>query len=85
MLYRIKIPLIALIALVFAGCSTTSIPYYSSSDFQSTPNTSQSSQEATMRPYTINGKTYYPTVVEVEKPEQKKNENKKQTTINNKR
>ncbi|WP_236842662.1 septal ring lytic transglycosylase RlpA family protein [Campylobacter lanienae] len=65
MLYHIKIPLIALIALVFAGCSTTSIPYYSSSDFQSTPNTSQSSQEATMRPYTINGKTYYPTVVEV--------------------
>ena len=64
MLYHIKIALIALIVLVFAGCSTTSIPY-SGSDFESTPNTSKRTQEATMRPYTINGKTYYPTVVEV--------------------
>lgn len=38
---------------------------YSGSDFETTPNGNVSSQEATMRPYTVNGKTYYPTVVEV--------------------
>lgn len=38
---------------------------YSGSDFETIPNGGASNQEATMRPYTINGKTYYPTVVEV--------------------
>ena len=37
----------------------------SSQDFKSSPNTSAASQRATMRPYTINGKTYYPTTVNV--------------------
>lgn len=37
----------------------------SSQDFKSSPNTSAASQRATMRPYTINGKTYYPTTVSV--------------------
>ena len=64
MSYLTKISLIALTASVFSGCSVSSIPYFGS-DFNTQPNTSKSSQEATMRPYTINGKTYYPTVVEV--------------------
>ena len=37
----------------------------SSQDFKSSPNTSAASQRATMRPYTINGTTYYPTTVSV--------------------
>lgn len=53
--------------LVISGCSVVKLPYYPSNDFKgkSSPNTSAKTQAATMRPYVINGKKYYPTVVEI--------------------
>ncbi|CUU74375.1 rare lipoprotein a rlpa [Campylobacter hyointestinalis subsp. hyointestinalis] len=58
---------LACFVLVFTGCSIVkNIPYYPSKDFQTKSiNNSSSMHKATMKPYTINGKTYYPTVVEV--------------------
>lgn len=55
------------LAVVFIGCSDSiKLPGYPENDFKgSKPNTSSKTQVATMRPYTINGKTYYPTVVKV--------------------
>ncbi|ANE36199.1 rare lipoprotein A [Campylobacter iguaniorum] len=55
------------LALFFTGCSVVkNIPFYPNNDFKNKGvNNSSSMQKATMRPYTINGKTYYPTVVEV--------------------
>lgn len=58
---------------LLAGCDFTKSPRYetwefksdSSDDFKSKPNTSPATQKATMRPYTINGKTYYPTTVNI--------------------
>lgn len=50
--------------VIFIGCSTTK-DYQTESFSTSKPNTSQKTHAATMRPYTINGKTYYPTVVEI--------------------
>lgn len=50
----------------FSACSSIRLPNYpdSSQDFKSSTSSSKSSS-ATMRPYTINGKTYYPTTVNV--------------------
>lgn len=58
---------IALVAVFFTACSYIRLPSYpdSSRDFKGSPNTSSASQQATMRPYTINGKTYYPTTVNI--------------------
>ena len=59
---------------LLAGCGSAQLPRYdawefknapSSGDFKSQPSTSPASQKATMRPYTINGKTYYPTTVNI--------------------
>ncbi|MCW1360862.1 septal ring lytic transglycosylase RlpA family protein [Campylobacter sp. US33a] len=54
--------------LGFSGCSSfvSSTPsvYYPSRDFKTNTST-PSGAKGTMKPYTINGKTYYPTVVEV--------------------
>lgn len=68
MLYLNKISIIVITILFFTGCSVVkNLPYYpGTSDFKTNKvNNSSSMQKATMRPYTINGKTYYPTVVEV--------------------
>lgn len=50
----------------FSACSSIRLPNYpdSSQDFKSLASSSKSSS-ATMKPYTINGKTYYPTTVNV--------------------
>lgn len=64
----LKYAIIAFAAILLISCSSpirlSSYPD-SSQDFKSSPNTSAASQKATMRPYTINGKTYYPTTVSV--------------------
>lgn len=51
--------------LVFSGCSSkkTDIPYSGGTPNYGTMNNSAQSQKATMRPYQINGKWYYPTTV----------------------
>ncbi|MBZ7948409.1 septal ring lytic transglycosylase RlpA family protein [Campylobacter sp. RM9929] len=68
----LKIILILSIISVFTGCgignllsesSGSAQVYYPSNDFKSNP--SSSGGKGTMKPYTINGKTYYPTVVSV--------------------
>ena len=67
----LKLSLASLALLFFNGCFGTSFfsnmgnanVYYPSNDFKSSP--SSSGTKGTMKPYTINGKTYYPTVVEV--------------------
>lgn len=52
--------------LIFASaCSWSGAPFAPSGPTKVTPNNSTAVQRATMRPYTINGKTYYPTVVNV--------------------
>ena len=63
----LKLVIMGFACFILAGCSSIRLPNYpdSSGDFKSAPNTSESSQKATMRPYTINGKTYYPTSVNV--------------------
>lgn len=64
----LKYALLAFASILLVSCSSpirlSSYPD-SSQDFKSSPNTSAASQKATMRPYTINGKTYYPTTVNV--------------------
>lgn len=65
MLNTIKISVAAgAIALFFTGCSFLS-PGGPSGPTNARINNSKSVQQATMRPYVINGKTYYPTVVNV--------------------
>lgn len=65
MLNTIKISVAAgAIALFFTGCSFLS-PGGPSGPTNARMNNSKSVQQATMRPYVINGKTYYPTVVNV--------------------
>ncbi len=65
MLNTIKISVAAgTIALFFTGCSFLS-PGGPSGPTNARINNSKSVQQATMRPYVINGKTYYPTVVNV--------------------
>ncbi len=63
-----KIIIFGLILLFISGCSTRGVQYYggTSSSYKSysTP-TINSNSPATMRPYTIRGITYYPTVVSV--------------------
>ena len=64
----LKYAIIAFIGILLVSCSSPiRLSNYpdSSQDFKSSPNTSAASQRATMRPYTINGKTYYPTTVSV--------------------
>ena len=59
-----KILTFTLILLFVSGCSTRGVRYYgggNSSSYQG----SQQNVKATMRPYTIRGITYYPTVVSV--------------------
>lgn len=64
MLYLAKRLLLVVFALFLAACSSIRLPGYpdSSDDFKGSKPKSSS---ATMRPYTINGKTYYPTTVNV--------------------
>lgn len=67
----LKLILINVSALFFTACGGmfsdwsegNSQVYYPANDFKSSP--SSSGTKGTMKPYTINGKTYYPTVVEV--------------------
>lgn len=64
----LKYVVIAFAGILLVSCSSPiRLSNYpdSSQDFKSSPNTSAASQRATMRPYTINGKTYYPTTVSV--------------------
>lgn len=64
----LKYAIIAFAGIWLVSCSSPiRLSNYpdSSQDFKSSPNTSAASQRATMRPYTINGKTYYPTTVSV--------------------
>ena len=64
----LKYAVIAFTGILLVSCSSPiRLSNYpdSSQDFKSSPNTSAASQRATMRPYTINGKTYYPTTVNV--------------------
>ena len=64
----LKYAVIAFTGILLVSCSSPiRLSNYpdSSQDFKSSPNTSAASQRATMRPYTINGKTYYPTTVSV--------------------
>ncbi len=65
MLYHAKKLLLLALPFLFLACSSIRLPNYpdSSNDFKSTGN--KGSSAATMRPYTINGKTYYPTTVNV--------------------
>ena len=81
MLYQIKIFIpIGLLFFIVSGCSSRSQVYhqykYSSSSHgyydnrankptKTTPKSSAAIHKATLRPYTVNGKTYYPTVVSV--------------------
>ena len=48
---------------LFFGCSSKNNLYYNKTPNYGTMNNSQQSQKATMRPYQINGKWYYPTMV----------------------
>ena len=68
MLYQIRnFSLIAFIIFTIAGCSSKN--YYNGGFVYNRPsyhhiNNSANIQHATMRPYVVNGKTYYPTVVQ---------------------
>ena len=67
MLFRISIATV-FIAFLISGCSTRSynVGSYGYFNHRSTKiRNSASVRKATMRPYTVNGKTYYPTVVKV--------------------
>ncbi|MCR2111329.1 septal ring lytic transglycosylase RlpA family protein [Campylobacter upsaliensis] len=71
--HMLKLALASSTLLFLSGCGVTSYirdnfngntqVYYPTNDFKSDP--SKSGSKGTMKPYTINGKTYYPTVVEV--------------------
>lgn len=59
---------IGCLGVLFSACSMTSMRtpnvYYPERDFKSVKH-NNTTLKGTMKPYTINGKTYYPTVVEV--------------------
>ncbi|MCX2682372.1 septal ring lytic transglycosylase RlpA family protein [Campylobacter sp. MIT 21-1685] len=67
----LKLLSLSVLTFFFNGCAWDFLPsfgnstqvYYPSNDFKSFPSTSNT--KGTMKPYTINGKTYYPTVVSV--------------------
>lgn len=69
----LKLSSLSLAVFFFSACGWNFLPnfngekntkvYYPSNDFKSSP--SASGTKGTMKPYTINGKTYYPTVVSV--------------------
>ncbi|NWF66253.1 MAG: septal ring lytic transglycosylase RlpA family protein [Campylobacterales bacterium] len=63
----LAISLFSVLAIFFSGCSRKSYNYnYNQQiDKDVKPKDSLSMYKATMRPYQINGKTYYPTFVEV--------------------
>lgn len=61
---------LSLVVLFLSACGASkgsqgSLGGYSSRDFRSDRTSTSSNAKGTMKPYTINGKTYYPTVVEV--------------------
>ena len=62
-----KILIFALILLFISGCSTRGVRYYGggSSYNNYSPQNNEHYIKATMRPYTVRGITYYPTVVSV--------------------
>lgn len=65
-LNRIKFSFLILFATFFlAGCSWIGRDFGPTGPTNVKINTSKGVQKATMRPYTINGKTYYPTVVSI--------------------
>ncbi len=53
------------LALLFAGCGVTNLSVPSAGGTYGTPKNSYAVHRATMRPYTVNGVRYYPTVVSV--------------------
>ncbi|HEC1776918.1 septal ring lytic transglycosylase RlpA family protein [Campylobacter sp. RKI_CA19_01128] len=59
---------VSCVGVLFSACSmvpiSTPTVYYPERDFKSVKH-NNTSLKGTMKPYTINGKTYYPTVVEV--------------------
>lgn len=66
---RLKLFCASSFLILFAGCSSNmtssnTITYYPSRDFK-TDKSVKKGAKATMKPYTINGKTYYPSVVEI--------------------
>lgn len=61
----LKILYFFLVAVFIGGCSWGGAPFAPSGPTKVKPNSSPAITKATMRPYTINGKTYYPTVVNV--------------------
>lgn len=63
-LYCLRIVTSIFIFVFFAGCSIDLLPSKSSNDFKTIKN-SDAMHRATMKPYKVNGKTYYPTVVSV--------------------
>lgn len=65
----LKLSYASCIALFLIGCSNSfslnnASVYYPSRDFK-TDKTIKKGAKATMKPYTINGKTYYPSIVEI--------------------
>ena len=59
-----KNTLASLLVLLLAGCSTRGVPTYSDSGYRSQPSgPAKTYNDAAMRPYTVHGKRYYPTVV----------------------
>lgn len=71
----ISISIVSLIILFLGGCSSKSSTYYSSSDYKNSSaynkiknqkmRNSDAMHRATMRPYVIAGKKYYPTMTKV--------------------
>lgn len=62
-----KFFLFVFIVIFITGCSTRGVRYYGGEGYQqyTPPSTQQQNLTATMRPYTVRGITYYPTVVSV--------------------
>lgn len=56
---------ILFVAIFLTACSYNNAPFAPTGPTNAKINNSPAVQKATMRPYTINGKTYYPTVVNV--------------------
>ena len=66
MLYQIRKLVFLSLILFFVGCSTTR-SYYEGNYYHHIPhkiNNSVAVQRATMKPYSVNGKMYYPTIVQ---------------------
>ena len=65
-----RLTALVIILFVMAGCSTRGVRYYGPSNNSYSPPsrpyaTNRKYQKSTMRPYTVRGITYYPTVVRV--------------------